>query len=220
MDTTHARTNTPRDAHRRGYEIPVCVCAYDTTRNQNTRPRSIDRLDRHSSTLCDNEQCPRSSLPPSSAASPPSRRPRSKYVFRRSSRRERRANGAKRAPSSREGTNARKCASVAGDRRTKSIGASRRARERERGDRRGRWVRGKRYARAFTARVKIDRSIDRVRVNASQRGDGDEAECSLLHARYNLSTAGMSSSRPSAWMTRRVPSGNKMCFSLGSSPAA
>ena len=25
MDTTHARTNTPRDAHRRGYEIPVCV---------------------------------------------------------------------------------------------------------------------------------------------------------------------------------------------------
>ena len=90
--------------------------------------------------------------------------------FRRSSRRERRANGATRAPSSREGTTARKCASVAGDRRTTSIGASRRARERERGDRRGRWVRGKRYARAFTARTRRGAAWTRARAPAHGRG--------------------------------------------------
>ena len=42
-----------------------------------TRPRPRARFGRHS---CTREQCPLSSLPPSSAASPPSRRPRSKYV--------------------------------------------------------------------------------------------------------------------------------------------
>ena len=41
------------------------------------RDRSPRRARRHS---CTREQCPLSSLPPSSAASPPSRRPRSKYV--------------------------------------------------------------------------------------------------------------------------------------------
>jgi len=132
-----------------------------------TRSRPTARGRPHSSTR--REQCPLSSLPPSSAASPPSRRPRSKYVFRRSSRRERRANGATRAPSSREGTNARTSASVAVDRRTKSIGASRRARERERGDRRGRWVRGKCYARAFTARTRRGAAWTRARAPAHGR---------------------------------------------------
>ncbi len=42
-----------------------------------TRPRPRARSVRHS---CTREQCLLSSLPPSSAASPPSRRPRSKYV--------------------------------------------------------------------------------------------------------------------------------------------
>ena len=44
-----------------------------------TRSRPPARGRPHSSTR--REQCPLSSLPPSSAASPPSRRPRSKYVF-------------------------------------------------------------------------------------------------------------------------------------------
>ena len=85
--------------------------------------------------------------------------------FRGTSRRERRANGATRARRivARGNERAEMCASVAGDRRTKSIGASRRARERERGDRRGRWVRGKRYARAFTARTRRGAAWTRAR---------------------------------------------------------
>ena len=146
--------------------VLVCVIRSDIRYERDpVPPRAVARIPAHAE---NNVRSPRFLL----------RRPRRRLqgdqgpstFFRRSSRRERRANGATRAPSSREGTTARKCASVAGDRRTTSIGASRRARERERGDRRGRWVRGKRYARAFTARTRRGAAWTRARAPAHGRG--------------------------------------------------
>ena len=170
MDTTHARTNTPRDAHRRGYEIPVCVYKTKTKPHEVVLgaidpARAIDSIviPAHSETTIMSALLASSFVGRVAAFKATKVQVR---FFRGTSRRERRANGATRAPSSREGTNARKCASVAGDRRTKSIGASRRARERERGDRRGRWVRGKRYARAFTARTRRGAAWTRARAPA------------------------------------------------------
>ena len=71
--------NQVRNRRGRGMESHSTGVRDTIGHSVRTRSRPPARGGPHSSTR--REQCPLSSLPPSSAASPPSRRPRSKYVF-------------------------------------------------------------------------------------------------------------------------------------------